>query len=51
MRKMMIQKQLKGYFIPPVILASPVSQPCNVAHSALSVEPAALWIAPSTENQ
>ena len=35
--------------LPPVIFASPVSHPCRVEHSALRLEPAALWMAPSTK--
>lgn len=38
-----------GKLYPPVILASPVSQPLRVTHSALRPEPADAWIAPSTE--
>lgn len=37
-----------GSLYPFVILAQAVSQPFNVAHSAKSCGPAALWIAPST---
>ena len=36
-------------WLPAVIFASPVSQPLRVAHSSLSLLPAAKWIAPSTE--
>ena len=36
---------------PPVILASPVSHPCNVRHSATRHEPAARCMAPSTVQQ